>query len=141
MKLLDTMLIVYARTPSSRCHKWAVEQIAEAVSTEGAALNPASLAELCGEDGVDETAVAAAMQQFGVELVNLPVAAAEKCGAAYRVYRHKRKSESGKESAREPLPDFFIGAHAEAMGWDLVTNNAQRFRVYFPKLKLIVPPE
>jgi predicted nucleic acid-binding protein len=140
VKLLDTMLIVYARTPSSRFHKWAVEEIAKAVSTEGAALNPVSLAELCGEDGVDETAVAAAVQQFGVELVNLPVAAAEKCGAAYRVYRHKRKSESGKESPRVPLPDFFIGAHAEAMGWNVITNDPQRFRIYFPKVKLIVPP-
>ena len=61
MKLLDTMLIVYARTPASPFHAWAVQQIATAVSTEGAALNTVSLAELCSEDGVDSGAVGGAV--------------------------------------------------------------------------------
>ena len=64
MKLLDTMLIVYARTPASPFHSWAVEQIATAVSTEGAALNSVSLAELCSEDGVDSATVAGAVSNL-----------------------------------------------------------------------------
>ena len=141
MKLLDTLLVVYARTPASPFHAWAVEQISEAVATEGdgAALNVVSLAELCGEDGVDETAVAAAVSSFGVQLVDLPVGVAEKSGAAYRSYRHKRKAESGKDAPKTPLPDFFIGAHAQLNGWELVTNDPERFRIYFPTVKLITP--
>ena len=31
-----------------------------------------------------------------------------------------------------PLPDFFIGAHAELMGWKLATRDVERYRIYFP---------
>lgn len=133
------MLIVYARQSNSPFHSWAVERIAAAVSEEGAALNTISLAELCGEDGVDSAAVKAAIGSFGVQLVDLPVTAADKCGKAFRAYRHKRKAQSGKDAPRTPLPDFFIGAHAEAMGWELVTNDPDRIRNYFPKVKLVTP--
>ena len=42
-------------------------------------------------------------------------------------------------SRRSPLPDFFIGAHAEVEGLTLLTRGAARYRTYFPKLKLIAP--
>lgn len=38
-----------------------------------------------------------------------------------------------------PLPDFFIGAHAEVEGLTLITRDAARFQTYFPNVKLIVP--
>ena len=38
-----------------------------------------------------------------------------------------------------PLPDFYIGAHAEAEGLTLVTRDAARYRTYFPQVKLIAP--
>ena len=139
MKLLDTMLIVYTRTPASPFHSWAVQQIATAVSTEGAAINPVSLAELCSEDGVDSATVAGAIGNIGVQLVDLPAAAAEACGVAYRKYRLKRKAESGKDAPKVPLPDFFIGAQAQLNGWELVTNDPDRIRNYFPAVKLVTP--
>jgi predicted nucleic acid-binding protein len=37
------------------------------------------------------------------------------------------------------LPDFFIGAHAAVMGWTLLSRDPQRYRRYFPGLKLITP--
>jgi len=37
------------------------------------------------------------------------------------------------------LPDCFIGAHAEVMGYSLATADASRFRTYFPKVPLITP--
>jgi predicted nucleic acid-binding protein len=139
VKLLDTMLVVYARDPKSEFNKWAVHQIADAVRADGAGMNAVSLAELCAGDGVDESAVAAAIESFGIQLLDVPFAAAERCGAAYRIYRHKRKTESDKDSPRMPLPDFFIGAHAEVAGLELVTNDAPRFKNYFPAVKLITP--
>ena len=133
------MVIVYARQPHSPFHAWAVEQIANAVENDGAALNAISLAELCSEAGVDSAAVATAVNSFGVQLVDVPAGAAEKCGTAYRAYRRKRKAEAGKDAPRTPLPDFFIGAHAELAGWELVTNDADRFKNYFPGVKLVTP--
>lgn len=40
---------------------------------------------------------------------------------------------------RLPLPDFYIGAHAEVEGHTLVTRDAARHRTYFPNVALIVP--
>jgi hypothetical protein len=140
MNLLDTMLIVYARTPSSPFHEWAVDQIADAVSSgDGAGLSAVSLAELCPEDGVSAAEVTAAVSNFGVQLLDVPSDSAARCGEAYRSYRQKRKVESGRDAPRTPLPDFFIGAHAELLGCRLITNDPQRFVTYFPKVDLVKP--
>jgi predicted nucleic acid-binding protein len=37
------------------------------------------------------------------------------------------------------LPDFFVGAHAELMGWKLATRDMERYRLYFPDVELIEP--
>jgi len=37
------------------------------------------------------------------------------------------------------LPDFFIGAHAEAMGLDLITADERKYAIYFPTVKLETP--
>lgn len=38
-----------------------------------------------------------------------------------------------------PLPDFYIGAHAEVGSLTLVTRDAARYRTYFPNVSLITP--
>jgi predicted nucleic acid-binding protein len=38
-----------------------------------------------------------------------------------------------------PLPDFFIGAQAEVMGWKIATRDTERFKKYFPKVPLLKP--
>lgn len=40
---------------------------------------------------------------------------------------------------RSPLPDFYIGAHAQTGQFPLLTRDATRYRTYFPKVKLIAP--
>ena len=133
------MLIVYARTRTSPFHAWAVEQIAEAVSSEGASLSVISVAELCAEDDVDPASVTAAIQRFGIQIADIPANCAQSCGRAYQKYRDNRKSSGDKNAPRVPLPDFFIGAYAEMSGFDLVTNDTDRFRIYFPSVRLITP--
>lgn len=39
-----------------------------------------------------------------------------------------------------PLPDFYIGAHAQTRGHALLTRDASRYRTYFPSVPLIAPP-
>jgi predicted nucleic acid-binding protein len=137
--LLDTNVIVYARRPNSPFHSWAVDQIANAVAADGAALSPVSLAELYAEPGIDPEALATAVMSFGVQLLDVPTAAARRCGEAYRAYCSARKAASGKDSPKTPLPDFFIGAHAELLDIELVTNDPDRFHIYFPNVRLSVP--
>jgi predicted nucleic acid-binding protein len=141
VKLLDTNVIVYARRPASPFHSWAVGQIADAVAGEGAGISAVSLAELCAEPAVDSADVYAAVGTFGIALMDIPNAAAVRCGEAYRAYRAERKASSGKEAPNMPLADFFIGAHAELLGLELVTNDPDRFRTYFPTVRLSIPPK
>jgi predicted nucleic acid-binding protein len=64
---------------------------------------------------------------------NLPWEAAFNAGRAYREYRRSGGTK------RSPLPDFYIGAHAELRSYALLTRDPARYRQYFPTLKLIAP--
>ena len=138
MMLLDTNVLLYAAESGSQYRDWARETIAQAISTEGAAINAVCLAEICvGE--TEPTTAADRIRGWGVEIFDVPAAAADICAAAYRRYRSRRQRQSGKDSPRTPLPDFFIGAHAELMGWPLATVDTSRFTTYFPSVRLLTP--
>jgi predicted nucleic acid-binding protein len=136
--LLDTNLLIYASDERSPHFKWARRTIADAVAGGGAAINAVSLAELCVGDA-EPKKVADRIRSWGVEVLDVPAAAAEVSARAYLSYRRRRKSDSGKDSPSMPLPDFFIGAHAQIMGWTLATADQDRFRIYFPKVPLKTP--
>jgi predicted nucleic acid-binding protein len=72
-------------------------------------------------------------------MFDLPVAAAAICGRAYGRYRLAHRRSGGGEAPSVPLPDFFIGAHAELMRWKLATRDVERYRIYFPAVELIEP--
>ena len=138
MILFDTSVIIDARGSQSPWHQWAIEQIAEAVSTEGGAVN----AIVVSEASVRATApdrVPALLQAWGLELIALPVAAAVPAAKAFAAYLDRLKREGKNAGHKVPLPDFFIGAHAQLEGWNLVTRDPDRVRTYFPGVKLIVP--
>jgi predicted nucleic acid-binding protein len=50
----------------------------------------------------------------------------------------KYRKSGGQRNA--PLPDFYIGAHAEVEKLRLVTRDAARYRTYFPTITVISPP-
>jgi predicted nucleic acid-binding protein len=138
MTLLDTNVLVYACDPASPHAAWAKEVIVAAVTGDGAAINAVGLAEICVGDAEPET-VADRIRSWGVEILDVPSAAAEVCSEAYRRYGARRRSQSGLATAAVPLPDFFIGAHAKIMGWDIATADSDRFRTYFPSVRLKTP--
>lgn len=136
--LLDTNVLIYASDARSPHCLWARRTIADAVAGGGAAINAVTLAELCVGD-VEPTTVADRVRAWGVEALDIPAAAAEISARAFRTYRTRRKRASGKDSLAVPLPDFFIGAHAEIMGWALATADEDRYRTYFPRVRLKTP--
>jgi predicted nucleic acid-binding protein len=79
------------------------------------------------------------MRQAGIVVLDFPAGAAAICGCAYRRYRLNRARSSGGKTSSVPLPDFFIGAHAELMSWKLATRDVERYRTYFPAVELIEP--
>ena len=54
-------------------------------------------------------------------------------GQAFKTYRRRGGHRASV------LPDFFIGAHAAALGAPLITRDARRYRSYFPTVELIAP--
>jgi predicted nucleic acid-binding protein len=138
MMLLDTNVLIYASDAKARHCRWARRMIAGGVSGEGAAVNAVSLAEVCVGDAVPQT-VADRIRSWGVAVLDVPTAASEVCARAYSSYRSRRKLDSGKDAPALPLPDFFIGAHAQIMGWSLATADASRFKTYFPAVPLRTP--
>jgi predicted nucleic acid-binding protein len=138
MILLDTNVLIYASTEGSPFLAWARRTIAAGVAGDGAAANAVSLAEICVGDAEPET-VADRIRSWGIAVLDVPAAAAEPCAKAYLEYRTRRRAESGLDAPSLPLPDFFIGAHAQITGWQLATADTGRFRTYFPSVTLLTP--
>ncbi|MFH1911939.1 MAG: type II toxin-antitoxin system VapC family toxin [Pseudomonadota bacterium] len=63
----------------------------------------------------------------------LPWEAAFLAGKCFLDYRRK----GGRKGS--PLPDFYIGAHAEVGGMTLLTRDAACYHTYFPALRIIAP--
>ena len=105
---------------------------------DGAAINAVSLAEICVGDA-DPPTVVDRVRSWGVDILDVPAAAADVCATAYREYRNRRVSQSDIPAPNMPLPDFFIGAHAKIMGTELATTDRSRFYTYFPSVPLKMP--
>lgn len=138
MILLDTNVLIYAFASDSLFHTWARELVADAVAGDGAAINAVSLAEACVGDADPQT-VAARVRSWGVEILDVPTAAAEVCAQAYGRYLKQRSLANTESPSAMPLPDFFIGAHAQIMGWKLATADRGRFKTYFRSVSLLTP--
>ncbi len=138
MILLDTNVLIFAFDVDSPFCQWARETIASAVAGDGAAINAVSLAEICVGDA-DPPTVADRIRSWGVEILDVPAAAADVCATAYLQYRKRRRSQSDRPAPSLPLPGFFIGAHAKIMGWELATADRGRFHTYFPSVSLRMP--
>jgi predicted nucleic acid-binding protein len=111
---------------------WSLEQVLQARATRKVAINPIIYAEL-----VPNYDTAAALAQFvqlsGAQLMPMSAPCAYLAGLAFMAYRKKGGLKTGV------IADFFIGAHAQAEGWTLLTRDATRYRSYFPDVKLICP--
>jgi len=70
---------------------------------------------------------------LNIEILEVPL------DAAFNVSRTFKKYRKNKGDKKSPMPDFYIGEHAKALGIPLVTRDTARFKTYQPKLKLITP--
>jgi predicted nucleic acid-binding protein len=136
--LFDTNALIYAFDSASPFHGWAADRLYEALAGSGAAVNPVILAEL-GVGDHDPATVSLRLEQLGFIFLDLPSAVADRAAEAFGACLLAR-NKSGVETDRKvPLPDFFIGAHAERLGLPLVSVDTDRYRLYFPEVVLISP--
>lgn len=111
---------------------WSAAQIAPLIAERRAILLPIVFAELAAGFATQD-ALERALSSL--ELVREPLSweGAFLAGKAYTLYRKRGGAK------RSPLPDFYVGAHALSGGHALLTRDPQRYREYFPKLKVIAP--
>ena len=130
--MLDTNVLLDIHTADVRWLGWSTAQFRAAAADGPIPINPIIYAELAG--GFDSRAdLDHWLRPALFKRVPLPFEAGFRASRAFLEYR---KAGGTKTS---PLPDFYIGAHAETSGFTLVTRDVTRYRTYFPKLKLTTP--
>ena len=74
-----------------------------------------------------------ALAAGGFKMLDIPREALFLAGKAFLDY--------GKRggTGTSPLPDFYIGAHATVTDMKLLTRDADRYKAYFPSVRLISP--
>ena len=134
MVLVDTNVLLDVATRDPRWFAWSSAQLAPLINRHEAAINPVIYAELapCYRNPRDLDLNLLPRTDF--KRLALPYSAAFPAARAFAAYRR------GGGTRTAPLPDFFIGAHAEAEGHALLTRDPTRYRLYFPQVRLITPP-
>ena len=133
MILVDTNVLLDLFTDDETWRSWSERAIRDALFNDSVGINPIIYAE--ASLGFSESAVLE-RHLDALMLVRLPFpyAAAFPAGRAFLRYRRA----GGRRSS--PLPDFYIGAHAQTQGMALLTRDPRRYRTYFPSVQLIGPP-
>ena len=130
--LVDTNIFIDVFGPPTGFLEWSARQILSLRTTSSFILSPIVWAELAGMRE-NEADLAVLFSRLDLIREALPFAAAYRAGLAHREYRRR-----GGPRERT-LPDFLIGAHAEARSHVLLTRDSGRYRTYFPDLPLISP--
>lgn len=111
---------------------WSAGALRRAHQAGSIVLSPVVWSELGGM-GTAEGRLSSAMAWLRPARERLSFGAAFRAGRAHADYRRKG-------GARErTLPDFLIGAQAEAGGHVLLTRDPSRYRSYFPALSIVAP--
>jgi len=133
MVLVDTNVLLDVATKDPIWFAWSTAQLAPLVDAREAAINPVIYAELAPLYPSARQLDLSLVPPSDFRRLALPFSVGFPAARAFEAYR----KAGGQRLA--PLPDFFIGAHAEAEGLTLLTRDPTRYRTYFPRVKLICP--
>lgn len=132
MVLVDTNVLLDLFTDDPTWRRWSENAIRDALVNDTVAINPIIYAE--ASIGFPESRVLdRQLDDLTIQRLPLPYEAAFPAGRAFLRYRRA----GGQRSA--PLPDFYIGAHAQEQGLTLLTRDPSRYRTYFPNVRLVAP--
>jgi predicted nucleic acid-binding protein len=130
--LVDSNVLLDISTEDQTWSAWSAEALTNAANEGPLVINAIIYAEVSiGFSTIEELDDALPPDVFEREL--LPFEAAFLAGKAFLAYRRRG-------GARPlPLPDFYIGAHAAINSHRVLTRDAQRYRAYFPTVRLLAP--
>jgi predicted nucleic acid-binding protein len=130
--LVDSNVLLDVATRDPTWFEWSSHAIANAAEEAPLAINPLIYAEISvGFRRIEDLEQAIPSTLF--RRAELPYEAAFLAGKAFLSYRRRGGARTN------PLPDFYIGAHAAVAGFRLLTRDASRYRTYFPSLEVIAP--
>jgi predicted nucleic acid-binding protein len=130
--LIDANVLLDIATADVTWMAWSQGELAAAAGRGAVFINPIIYAELApafaSAGDLDRWLDPAVFRRAA-----LPYEAGWLAAQAFIKYRR------GGGVRNAPLPDFYIGAHAEVEKLTLVTRDAARYRTYFPSITLIAP--
>ena len=129
--LVDSNVIFDVTNDDPVWADWSDAQITS-LQSDGLLVNPLIYTELCTQASATAE-VDTLLASLKLELQELPREALFLAAKAFLKYRR----QGGTKTA--PLPDFFIGAHAQTLGISILTRDAGRYASYFPDVALICP--
>jgi predicted nucleic acid-binding protein len=132
MTLVDANVLIDLFTDDTAWADWSAKALTDCAAKGLVGINPIIFAEASVAFRT-ESAFEAALSPLGLVRWELPYAAGFRVGKAFLSYRR----QGGEKLS--PLPDFYIGAHAEMNDLRLLTRDPRRYRQYFPKVRLICP--
>lgn len=133
-RMFDSNVLLDIVTADPKWLDWSTEQFRAAAAESQVLINPIIYAELAPAFAT-QAALDRWLRPTLFNRLRLPYEAGYRAGQSFVTYRERGGTKTS------PLPDFYIGAHAEFAGLTLVTRDAARYQTYFPKLKLITPDD
>jgi hypothetical protein len=132
MILVDSNVLLDIATADPDWLPWSQAALADALLAGPVVINQLVYAEvsIAYRQAEEFDAVLARLR---IRRADLPWEAAYLAGQAFLKYRRSGGTRTS------PLPDFYIGAHAQTANWQLLTRDEKRYRSYFPQLSLIAP--
>ena len=130
--LFDTNVLLDIATADPNWLLWSETQFRTIAATGPILINPIIYAELAPAFA-SVTDLDRWLDRTVFQWLPLPYAAGWIAAQAFQRYR---KSSGNRTS---PLPDFYIGAHAQVEQLTLVTRDATRYQTHFPTVALISP--
>jgi predicted nucleic acid-binding protein len=130
--LCDSSVLLDVFTQDPTWHDWSSAHLANCGAEAPLVVNPVVFAEVSVRFLTIEE-LNAALPRDVFERAPIPWEAAYLAGRAHAKYRR------AGGTARTPLPDLYIGAHAAIAGLRLLTRDPRRVRTYFPTVDLVCP--
>jgi len=130
--LVDSSVLLDIFTVDPEWAEWSVHALETAWADGTVFIDPVVYAEISIRFSRIED-LEAAVTDSGLAWSEIPHEALFLAGKAFLSYR---KAGGAKV---QPLPDFFIGAHAAVSDLVLITRDPRRTRARFPKLRILSP--
>ena len=132
--MFDSNVLLDIVTADARWLEWSSEQFRQAAKAAPVLINPVIYSEIAPAFD-SEAALDHWLRPQHFRRLPLPYEAGFRASRAFLEYRKRGGAKTS------PLPDFYIGAHAETAGFTLVTREQKRYQTYFPDLKILAPKE